>query len=65
VAGYNIKEYRSYDIFMNLVLENAKEIITEIRPGMPPTETFEDIGYTIVRGNSIVMWECLDKVRDI
>lgn len=50
---------------MNLVLENAKEIITEIRPGQPPTESFEDIGYTIVRGNSIVMWECLDKVRDI
>lgn len=28
-------------------------------------ETFVDIGYTIVRGNSIIMWECLDKVRDI
>ena len=50
---------------MNLVLENAKEIVTIVQPGQPPMENFIDIGYTIVRGNSIVMWECLDKVRDI
>lgn len=31
----------------------------------PMMENYVDIGYTIVRGNSIIMWECLDKVRDI
>ena len=51
---------------MNLVLENAKEVITLNQPGSQiPVENYVDIGYTIVRGNSIIMWECLDKVRDI
>ena len=45
---------KGYDQFMNLVLESAIEKIN-------PTQERE-IGSTFIRGNSIVMWECLDKV---
>jgi small nuclear ribonucleoprotein G len=46
---------RGYDQFMNVVLDQA----TEIRS---PTEKHE-IGMIVVRGNSIQMWECLDKIK--
>ena len=46
---------RGYDQFMNIVLDNATEICS-------PTEKNE-IGMVVIRGNSIVMWECLDRVR--
>lgn len=46
---------RGYDNFMNVVLDNTVEIIS-------PSEK-NDIGMIVVRGNSIVMWECLDKVK--
>jgi small nuclear ribonucleoprotein G len=46
---------RGYDQFMNIVLDQA----TEIRS---PTEKY-DIGMVVIRGNSILMWECLDKVK--
>mmetsp|Transcript_32059 Transcript_32059/g.70238 ORF Transcript_32059/g.70238 Transcript_32059/m.70238 type:complete len:89 (+) Transcript_32059:59-325(+) len=46
---------RGYDQFMNIVLDNAVEIKS-------PTEKNE-IGMVVIRGNSIVMWECLDKVN--
>lgn len=49
---------------MNIVLENTVEV-----KGNPAnsansgkTETNE-IGFVVVRGNSILYWECLDKVR--
>jgi len=45
---------RGYDQFMNIVLDNTVEIIT-------PTEKNE-IGMVVIRGNSIVLWECLDKL---
>ncbi|EPR58866.1 putative small nuclear ribonucleoprotein G [Toxoplasma gondii TgCatPRC2] len=55
---------RGYDTFMNIVLENTVEV-----KGNPAnsassggTETNE-IGFVVVRGNSILYWECLDKVR--
>ena len=46
-----------YDQFMNIVLDNAVEIVS-------PTEKV-DIGMVVIRGNSIQMWECLDKVRQM
>ena len=46
---------RGYDQFMNIVLDQA----TEVRS---PTEKFE-LGMIVIRGNSVVMWECLDKVK--
>ena len=46
---------RGYDQFMNVVLDQAQEIRS-------PTEKVE-LGMLVIRGNSIVMWECLDKIK--
>ena len=46
---------RGYDQFMNIVLDQAVEVRS-------PTEKV-DIGMIVIRGNSIVMWECLDKIK--
>jgi len=44
------------DKFMNIVLDHAHEHVgKEVRP----------LGTSMIRGNSIIMWECLDKVTDI
>ncbi|CAD8056525.1 unnamed protein product [Paramecium primaurelia] len=62
-----------FDIFMNLVLDHCKELIPgqgaenkdNLYPGFSNvTDQLVDIGQAIVRGNSIIMWECLDKVKD-
>jgi small nuclear ribonucleoprotein G len=45
---------RGYDQFMNLVLEDCNEI-NKIQEKNP-------IGTVMIRGNSIVLWECLDKI---
>ncbi|EER04070.1 Small nuclear ribonucleoprotein G, putative [Perkinsus marinus ATCC 50983] len=47
---------RGYDQFMNLVLDNAVELVSR-------TEKRE-IGMVVIRGNSILMWECLDRVKN-
>eukprot|EP00416_Gambierdiscus_australes_P030417 CAMPEP_0171090578 /NCGR_PEP_ID=MMETSP0766_2-20121228/31946_1 /TAXON_ID=439317 /ORGANISM="Gambierdiscus australes, Strain CAWD 149" /LENGTH=115 /DNA_ID=CAMNT_0011548587 /DNA_START=60 /DNA_END=405 /DNA_ORIENTATION=- len=47
---------RGYDQFMNIVLDNTVEIVS-------PTEKNE-IGMVVIRGNSIMMWECLDRVKE-
>lgn len=44
---------RGYDIFMNLVLENSAEHLASSK---------RDMGTVFIRGNTIVMWECLDKI---
>lgn len=46
---------RGYDQFMNIVLEDA----TEVRS---PTEK-TPLGTIVIRGNSVVLWECLDKIK--
>eukprot|EP00389_Voromonas_pontica_P002076 GDKH01003099.1.p1 GENE.GDKH01003099.1~~GDKH01003099.1.p1 ORF type:complete len:88 (-),score=15.86 GDKH01003099.1:82-345(-) len=46
---------RGYDNFMNIVLDNTVEIVSP--------EEKNDIGMVVIRGNSIVLWECLDKVK--
>jgi small nuclear ribonucleoprotein G len=46
---------KGYDQFMNLVLEDAQEISIQ-------DNTKESIGTVMIRGNSIVLWECLDKI---
>jgi small nuclear ribonucleoprotein G len=45
---------RGYDQFMNLVLEDVEEV-TQKDEKIP-------IGTIMMRGNSIVLWECLDKI---
>jgi small nuclear ribonucleoprotein G len=44
---------RGYDQFMNLVMEDVEEITKEEK--VP-------IGTIMIRGNSVVLWECLDKI---
>lgn len=51
---------RGYDTFMNVVLDNALEL--KGRPGSQQVEKNE-IGMVVIRGNSILNWECLDKVK--
>ena len=45
---------RGYDQFMNLVLEESIEIIGK--------DEKVPLGTVIMRGNSVVLWECLDKI---
>ena len=45
---------RGYDQFMNLVLEDCNEI--------NKLEEKNPVGTVMIRGNSIVLWECLDKI---
>lgn len=51
---------RGYDTFMNVVLDNALEL--RGRPGSQQVEKNE-LGMVVIRGNSILDWECLDKVK--
>jgi len=46
---------RGYDAFMNIVLDNATERVS-------PTEKNE-LGMVVIRGNSVIMWECIDRVK--
>lgn len=46
---------KGYDQFMNIVLEDCSEI-NKLDKRTP-------IGTVMLRGNSIVMWECIDKIH--
>lgn len=46
---------RGFDQFMNLVLEECVEVIGK--------EERNPIGTVMIRGNSVVLWECLDKIN--
>lgn len=45
---------KGYDQFLNIVLDNAIEIISK--------DEKRELGTIVIRGNSVVMWENLDKV---
>ena len=45
---------KGYDPFMNIVLDSAIEIISKSEK--------KDLGTVVIRGNSIELWECLDKI---
>lgn len=51
----NKEAVHSFDCILNIVLDNTVEIVS-------PTEKNE-IGMVVIRGNSIMMWECLDRVK--
>lgn len=44
---------KGYDAFMNLVLDDAIEETSQVKPS---------IGLVVVRGNSIQIVECLDRI---
>ncbi|CDJ57736.1 small nuclear ribonucleoprotein E/G, putative [Eimeria maxima] len=52
---------RGYDTFMNIVLDNALEL--RGRKGINKQIERNELGMVVIRGNSILDWECLDKVR--
>ena len=45
---------KGYDQFLNIVLDNAIEIYGK--------DQKRELGTIVIRGNSVLMWECLDKV---
>lgn len=45
---------KGYDQFLNIVMDNAIEITGK--------DERRNLGTVVIRGNSILMWECLDKV---
>lgn len=45
---------RGFDQFMNIVLDNTVEEVS--------SEDRNDIGLVVIRGNSIVMMECLERI---
>ncbi len=45
---------KGYDQFLNIVLDNAIEIVSK--------DEKRELGTVVIRGNSVVMWENLDKV---
>jgi small nuclear ribonucleoprotein G len=44
---------RGFDQLMNIVLESAGEVGTAGK---------RELGTVLIRGNSILMWECLDRI---
>lgn len=50
-----VGQLRGYDMFMNLVIDNAMEVLKEDKQ--------RKLGTIIVRGNSVLSWECIDKVE--
>ena len=65
-----IGKLKGYDPFMNIVLENAINI-SKNSPNSNEEEKTEKeekikenqaLGTVMIRGNSIVYWECLDKI---
>ncbi len=51
---------KGYDQFLNIVLDNA----IEIKEGKNGAEAEKrELGTIVIRGNSVVMWENLDKVQ--
>lgn len=51
---------RGYDVFLNIVLDEALEHIGD--PAQPDKVTKENIGQVVIRGNSVVMMEALQRI---
>ena len=51
---------RGYDVFLNIVLDDAYEQKGD--PSSPEPITKESIGQVVIRGNSVVMMEALQRV---
>lgn len=44
-----------YDQFLNIVLDNAIEILNK--------DEKRDLGTIVIRGNSVILWESIDKIE--
>ncbi|EZG43843.1 putative small nuclear ribonucleoprotein G [Gregarina niphandrodes] len=50
-----VGQLRGYDVFMNIVLDNCVEL--------RKNEVQRPMGTTVIRGNAIQSWECLDRIE--
>lgn len=50
-----VGQLRGYDMFMNLVIDNAVELCKN--------DFQRKLGTVVIRGNCVLSWECLDKVE--
>ena len=66
-----IGKLKGYDPFMNIVLENTIDITNnntkmeeeqKINDEKAKKQENQSLGTVMIRGNSIVFWECLDKI---
>jgi small nuclear ribonucleoprotein G len=48
---------KGYDQFLNIVLDNAVEVIEGGEAPKP-----RELGTILIRGNSINMWQCIDTI---
>lgn len=55
---------RGFDSFMNVVLDDAKEVITDAHDARAPP-VIADIGHCVIRGNSIMLIESLERINSI
>mmetsp|Transcript_518 Transcript_518/g.517 ORF Transcript_518/g.517 Transcript_518/m.517 type:complete len:80 (+) Transcript_518:16-255(+) len=46
---------KGYDQFMNIVLDHAIEILKD--------DETRQIGTVVIRGNSIILWQSIDKIE--
>ena len=54
---------RGYDQIMNLILEECIEIVKKEKNNKIEIENNE-IGSVMIRGNSVILWECIDKISN-
>ena len=54
---------RGYHQFMNLILEECIEIVKKEKNNKIEMENNE-IGSVMIRGNSVILWECIDKISN-
>jgi small nuclear ribonucleoprotein G len=55
---------RGFDSFMNVVLDDAREVVTNAHDSRAPPVTTE-IGSCVIRGNSIMLIESLERINSI
>ena len=54
---------RGYDQFMNLILEECIEIVKKEKNNKIEIENNE-IGSVMIRGNTVILWECIEKISN-
>lgn len=52
---------RGYDPFLNLVLEECFQVVEDTKT---KKKNKIELGTIMIRGNSIILWECLDKIQN-
>ena len=52
---------RGYDQFMNLVMEDCSEVTFK---GNTNEKELNEIGTVMIRGNSVMRWDCIDKITN-